>query len=106
MAVLQSVFPGFDPSTLEVFARPPLLFRELWLIHTQINKKLLPRIIEELQKPEATVHASPDDMWIDFVTALSFLAECDMSSIFRHVRPIPLSVTAMLKDLPEPPKHL
>jgi hypothetical protein len=106
MAVLMTVFPGFDPGVLEVFAHPPLLFRELWFIHTQINKKILPKILEDLQKPEATVHASPEDMWIEFVTALSFLADCDMGSIFAKVRPLPMSVTTMLKELPEPPRHL
>jgi hypothetical protein len=105
MAVLQTVFPGFDPGTLPDFSNPPLLFRELWFIHTQINKKLLPKMLEDLQKPDAASHASPEDMWIEFVTALSFLAECDMASIFEKVRPLPVSVKTMLKELPEPPRH-
>jgi hypothetical protein len=106
MAVVQTVFHGFDPGSLPAFSNPPPLFRELWFIHTQINKKLLPKMLEDLQKPNAAGHASPEDMWIEFVTALSLLAECNMASIFEKVRPLPVSVKMMLKELPEPARHL
>jgi hypothetical protein len=103
VAVLQSVFSGFEQAMSPFLRNPPLLYRELWLVHTQVNSTLLPLILKELQNPAAQSRASPDDMWIHFVCACSYRSQYNMALVLGRVRALPMSVTAILKELPAPP---
>jgi hypothetical protein len=103
VAVLQSVYPGFEQATSPFLKSPPLLYHELWLVHTQVNSTLLPLILKELQKPAAQSRASADDMWIDFVCACSYRSQYNLALVLGSVRALPMSVTTILKELPPPP---
>jgi hypothetical protein len=100
--VLKGVFPAFDPTNSPACPEAPLLYRELWLIHSQINPFALLQLLKDAQKPEAEVHSLPEDMWISFVQDLSYKAKFNLSGILGKVRPIPMNLTNLLKELSNP----
>jgi hypothetical protein len=100
--VLKGIFPDFDPTASSACPEEPLIYHELWIIHSQINPFALLQLLKESQKPEAQTHASQEDMWIHFVQELSYRSMFNLSGILGKVRPIPMNVTAVLRELPNP----
>jgi hypothetical protein len=100
--VLKGIFPDFDPATSSACPEEPLLYRELWLIHSQINPFSLLQLLKDAQKPDAEVHSLPEDMWISFVQDLSYRSKFNLSGILGKVRPIPMNLVNLLKELPNP----
>lgn len=101
--VFVKLFPSFDPLKNPLI-EAPLLFSELWTIHTRINAKVIPELIVKSQNPETPVYEVPEDRWIAFVRDLCFDSKYNFSLILQDAHPIPLNLASQLKSLRNPPR--
>jgi hypothetical protein len=99
---MKTIFPSFNPAGSPACPEEPLLYRELWLIHSEINSFALLQLLKDCQRQDATIRELPEEMWISFVQDLSYRSKFNLSAIFGRVRPLPLSLTNLLKELPNP----
>jgi hypothetical protein len=99
---LKGIYPTFEPSASSAFPEEPLLYHELWIIHSQINPFALLHLLKDAQRPEAEVHALQEDMWISFVQDLSYRSKFNLSGLLGKVKPIPMNLANLLKELPNP----
>ncbi|OHT13288.1 hypothetical protein TRFO_16612 [Tritrichomonas foetus] len=100
--IFKKKFSFFDPLD-KPLVDYPILFKELWLIHMQINDKIIPEIIHKSQKPDCLTFEVPQDRWIQFVRDLCDSAKFNFASILDKARPIPLNVASVLESLKNPP---
>lgn len=101
--VFAQLFSSYDPFEQPIMEMP-LLFNELWMIHSHINKKIIPEIIKKSQDDDTQAYEVPQDRWIAFVIDLSNMAKINFSSILKKVKPIPLNAISTLETLKNPPQ--
>jgi hypothetical protein len=97
--ISQRLLPHFGDQELSGFSLP-LMFHELWEIHTAVDSRLLPKTLKKFQNPEYEVPDCPEDMWIAFVRELSRTGIRNFIKLLERARPIPLNVAVSLQDLP------
>lgn len=100
--VMREDHHGFNVLNCHFIEKPPL-FKELWIIHTQINPNLIPNMLAQSQGPDAVQSDSQEDLWVSFVRELCQQGNYNFSTMFEKINPIPLSLTAELSDLPALP---
>lgn len=98
--ILQELFPGFDPLTSSQW-NPPLLFKEFWEIHSQVDPELIPKTLATFQDPNyPIVEQFPEDLWIAFVRQMCRVGKCNFTELLEKSRPIPLNISLSLQGLP------
>lgn len=100
--IFKKMFPSFDPIDAPI-CEMPALFNELWLIHTQINKLLIPGILKKLQDTELPSYEVPQDRWIAFVRELCSKSKLNFVPLLENIRPIPLNTLSNIDGLQNPP---
>jgi hypothetical protein len=98
--ICQALFPSFDPLSLAGFSLP-ILFTELWEIHTRIDNTVISKTLATFQDPDYEVADVPEDMWIAFVKELSRQGKTNFTKLLERAKPIPLNVAVSLQGLPE-----
>jgi hypothetical protein len=98
--ICQSLFPAFDPLSLAGFSLP-ILFTELWEIHSHVDNTVISRTLATFQDPNYDVPDVPEDMWISFVKELSKHGKRNFTKLLERAKPIPLNVAVSLQGLPE-----
>ena len=93
-------------STFDIFSmdgiEKPVLFDELWLIHTQVDNTVIRQVLANSQRPEYEPNCVPEDLWVWFVRDLCNISKVNVAKILTRVRPIPISLARPMGDLPSP----
>jgi hypothetical protein len=97
--ICKKLFPSFDPLALAGLSLP-VLFNELWEIHTTLDPTVISRTLATFQDPDYEVADVPEDMWIAFVKVLSRNGKRNFTKLLERAKPIPLNVATSLQDLP------
>ena len=99
-SAIKEVWPDCNPLIfLEGEAMP--LFGNLWDLHRNFNKNLIPMTLAIFQSAEYKVMSTPDDMWIEFICQLCRIGGQNFTPLLQHARPIPLNISLSLQSLPE-----
>ena len=101
--IFRELFPGFDPM-LTPFDKP-VLFPELWFIHSHLNSIIIPQLLHESQDENAILCNSPEDMWVRFIKDLSFRGKFNFAKLLENIKPIPMNISAALSELPAVPSR-
>jgi hypothetical protein len=95
------VYHEFDPGDLAI--EWPVLFNELWYIHSKLNRTVFPELLKLTQKPDAPVFDAAEDQWLYFVKLVSDLVRVNFVPLFKRIRLVPLSLAAELEHYPAVP---
>jgi hypothetical protein len=82
---------------------PPLV-TEIWAVHTRMNDKVLPGILEESRRPHADSYGVGPDRWLAFVTNFSGIAHANFAEMFDAVLPVSENIAKSLDFLPKAPE--
>lgn len=94
----QKLFPECDPALVPDLDLP-VMFRDLWLIHTEIDPECIPTIILSSQRPEAPVFEVPEDKWLMFVKDVCVLCHKNFVRVFEKYAPIATTIVSELERL-------
>ena len=94
----QKLWPDCDPNLLPDLDLP-VMFRDLWLIHTEIDAQCIPTILRNSQRPETSIFDVPEDKWLMFVKDVSVLCQKNFVRIFERYEPIATTITSELERL-------
>lgn len=90
--IFNNLFPYVEQ--IDSLMEPPPLFRELWYIHTKIDRNIITEVVRKSQDPDCIVYDTQEDMWLAFVKELCDRSHKDMIKVFQETRPIPMSMLA------------
>jgi hypothetical protein len=80
----------------------PVLFPEIWTIHTKIAPGAIAELLSRAQRKDSVYFDSPEDQWLNFVKTLSDLAKYNFVPLLKEVRLIPLSLAVDLEQYKRP----
>lgn len=98
-SIFQKIFPDFDPISF-LGDSAPKLFLQLWEIHTNFDKNLLPKVLQKFQDDTAGSSDS-EDMWINFVKGVCEIGDRNFTKLLEHAKPIPLNILRSFSGLKE-----
>lgn len=104
--IFKSNWPEFDTSCLGNYLKMPLLYQELWTIHSRFNNQIFSTMLENAQKPDAKSYNSSEEMWTAFIRELCQIANCNLTPLIEKVRPIPIALMETVSSLPKCPERI